>query len=169
MSVELLDDRTFKESMEKAAGRSKVNINTLGMISVLRADSTLVIAPIREFDASPASELKKGVNSAFAYINSPDRNVPPGYYTLRIRADMVKVGEVPGTLEYVDARGHIANRSNIQLDIKSLTLPNPPAFPHAVVNVESRQPMQADGHAVAASRQVVIVCCPNGYCWFERN
>jgi hypothetical protein len=169
MSAELLSDNAFRKSLEKAARRSKVNINTLGMVSVLRADSALVIAPIREFDVSPATELKKGVNSAFAYINSPDRNVPAGYYTLRITADAVKIGAVSGTLEYVDSRGQTANKSSVQLDIKSLTLPNPPALPHAVINVESRQVAHTGDLALTPLRDTVIVCCPNGYCWFEKK
>src|SRR4051812_45236958 len=139
MSVELLNDNTFRDSLEKAARRSKVNINTQGMVSVLRADSTLVIAPIREFDRSPATELKKGVNSAFAYIDSADRKIPAGFYTLRVTADGPALGAVSGTLEYVDSRGETASKSNVQLDIKSLTVPNPPAFPHAVISVETRQ------------------------------
>lgn len=169
MAVELPTHNTFGESLEKAAKDSKININTLGMVSLLRADSTLVIAPIREFDVTPASELKKGVNSAFAYIDSPDRNVPAGYYTLRVTADAPQIGEVPGTLEYVDSRGQTANKSSVQLDIKSLTLPHPPALPHTVINVESRRVAHAGDLALTALRDTVIVCCPNGYCWFEKQ
>lgn len=171
MSVELMNDKSFRDSLEKAARTSKLNINTAGMVSVLRPDSTLLIAPIREFDSSPASELPKGVNTAFAYINSPSRKVPAGYYTLRISAAAPKVGVVPGTLEYVDSHGKTAGKSDIQVDIKSMSLPHPPAFPHSVVSVESRQQgTQSDAAAPAIAQfEVVIVCCPNGYCWFEKQ
>ena len=169
MSVELLDDNALRESLEKAARRSKSEYQYSGNGHVLRADSTLIMAPIREFDVSPATELKKGVNSAFAYINGPGRNVPAGYYTLRITADAVKIGTVSGTLEYVDSRGQTANKSSVQLDIKSLTLPDPPAFPNAVINVESRQVTHTGDLALTALRDTVIVCCPNGYCLFEKQ
>ena len=169
MSTELLDDHLFKESLEKAARHTKVNVNTMGMVSILRADSTIVIAPIREFDVSPATELKKGVNSAFAYVNSPDRNVPAGFYTLRVSAVDVKLGEVPGTLEYVDSRGHVANKSAIQLDIKSLTVPASSVLTHSVINIESRQVAHAGELTPVSRGEIVTVCCPNGYCWFEKK
>jgi len=164
----ILDDEIFRHSLERAARRAKVQINTSEMITVLRADSTFIIAPLCDFDVSPATELPNGVDSAFAYIDSPDRQVPPGYYTLRVRTDAAEVGELPGTVEYVDRRGQVVSQVGVQVEVESLTLLDPPPFPHAVINLESRVATQGELSLVRRA-DVVIVCCPNGYCWFEKR
>lgn len=167
MNSDQLNHNVFKNSLEEFAKEKGEKINTLGMLSVLRADSTIIVAPLRSFDTSPATDLKKGVDSAYAFINSPERAIPAGFYTLRVSAETVQVGEVPGTLEYVDAHGKTVKRSAIQLDIKSLTVPQPPAFPHSVASVTSKDAHDG-GLTPAIQTDPIIVCCPNGYCWFER-
>ena len=101
MTLELNADR-FRTSLEQAASSSKLRINSEEMITVLHAKSTLVMAPLRDFDGSPATELHKGVDSVFAYVDSPDRGIPAGFYTLRVTANPTEVGEAEGTVEYVD-------------------------------------------------------------------
>ena len=167
MALEL-DDDIFRQALEKAARRRKVRINTTEMLTVLRGDSTRIMAPIREFDVSPATELPNGVDSVFAYIDSPDRAIPAGSYTLRVTAGAIKVGEIPGTVEYVDCRDQVIHKAGVQVDVDSLTLPDPPPFPHAVIGLKGHDKDQ-DHHSLAPRDDMVIVCCPNGYCWFERN
>ncbi len=168
-----LDDNVFRTTLERAARRNRLDINTSEMLTVLRCDSTLILAPLREFEVTPATALRNGVDSLFAYMDSAARGVPAGFYTLRVKSDAVKVGEVPGTLEYVDSRGQVVHRSSVQLDIKSLTVPDPAPFPHAVVSVggveEAQQANSMATRAQALQDDVVIVCCPNGYCWFEKK
>jgi hypothetical protein len=69
MTLEL-DDNVFRTTLEKAARRNRLDINTSEMLTVLRCDSTLILAPLREFDATPATALRNGVDSLFAYIDS---------------------------------------------------------------------------------------------------
>jgi hypothetical protein len=174
MALELNAD-TFRTALEKAATSSKLRINTAEMITVLHAKSTLVMAPLRDFDTSPATELPKGVDSVFAYVDSPDRGIPAGFYTLRVTAAPTKVGEIDGTVEYVDSRGKAVHKSEAHIDVHSLTLPDPMPFPHAVISLQGRDAGE-DHHSLAAQAigvqtnfETVIVCCPNGYCWFERK
>jgi len=172
MSGNILNHGVLKASIEEAAKGKGITLNTDGMFSVFRADSTIVVAPIREFDTSPATELKHGVNSAYAYIDSPKRNVPAGFYTLRVSAEAVKVGTVTGKLEYVDSHGKAVKTAPVEFDIKSLTLPNPPAFPHSIVSVgnhaDPQTPVAGGVTPAFQTDDPIIVCCPNGYCWFER-
>jgi hypothetical protein len=168
-----LDDNVFRKTLERAARRNRLDINASEMLTVLRCDSTLILAPLREFDVTPATALRNGANSLFAYIDSAARGVPAGFYTLRVKAEAIKVGEVPGTLEYVDSRGQVVRQSSIQLDIESLTVPDPAPFPHAVVGVggveAAHQANSTPTRAQAVQDDIVIVCCPNGYCWFEKK
>lgn len=164
MKHDALNNSVFKKHLENYAKERKEQINTRGMLSFLREDSTVIVAPLRSFDASPATNLPRGVDSAYAYIDSPERGIPAGFYTLRVSAKTVQLGTVPGTLEFVDTHGKIARRSDIQIDITSLTLPEQPAFPHSIVSMGNQ-----DTHAASLQADLVIVCCPkNGYCWFER-
>lgn len=168
-----LDDDIFRHSLERAARRCKVRINTDEMLTVLRADSTLIMAPLREFDVAPATELRNGVDSVFAYIDDADRGIPAGFYTLRVTADATEVGEIAGTVGYVDGRGEVMHKADVQVDVESLTLPDPAPFPHAVIGLRGEsvdQDHRSLASAAAAARSdMVLVCCPNGYCWFERN
>jgi len=139
------------------------------MVTVLRPHSTFILAPVRGFDASPATDLPHGVDSAFVYIDNPEQDIPTGFYTLRITAEDVKVGAVTGTVKYLDRRGHVAHEASIQLDVASLTVPDLKPFPHTVISLESRAAHPAMfGMAAVKSADEKIVCCPNGYCWFER-
>lgn len=174
MTLELNADR-FRTSLEQAATSSKLRINSDEMITVLHAKSTLVMAPLRDFDTSPATELHKGVDSVFAYVDSPDRGIPAGFYTLRVTANPTEVGQTEGTVEYVDPRGKVVHKSGAEVDVHSLSLPDPMPFPHAVISLRGRD-ADADHHSLAAQAtgvqtnfETVIVCCPNGYCWFERK
>ena len=166
-----LDDNVFRTTLERAARRNRLDINTSEMLTVLRCDSTLILAPLRAYDATPATALRNGVDSLFAYIDSAAKGVPAGFYTLRVSSDEVKLGEVPGTLEYVDSRGQVTARSSIRLHIKSLTVPEPPPFPHAVVSVRGVEPAEQtnSGTTRTDDGDLVIVCCPNGHCWFEKK
>ena len=165
----------FRKALDKAATSSKRPINTAEMITVLRDKSTVVMAPLRDFDVSPATELHKGVDSVFAYVDSPDRGIPAGFYTLRVKAHAIEVGEIDGIVEYVDLNGRVALKSGAHIDVHSLTLPDPMPFPHAVINLQGQDAAE-DHHSLAAQAvgvqtyfETVIVCCPNGYCWFEKK
>ena len=176
MALELNADALQDRRSRQAATSSKLRINSEEMITVLHAKSTLVMAPLRDFDTSPATELHKGVDSVFAYVDSPDRGIPAGFYTLRVTADPTEVGEIEGTVEYVDSRrkGGAQVRART-VDVHSLSLPDPMPFPHAVISLQGRD-ADEDHHSLAAQAtgvqtnfETVIVCCPNGYCWFERK
>src|SRR4051794_26843885 len=117
MKHDALNHNVFKKSMEEFAKDKGQPVNTQGMLSFLRDDSTLIVAPLRTFDTSPATELKHGVDSAYAYVDSPARGIPAGFYTLRISAKTVQIGEVPGTLDFVDAHGKSVKQSPIVIDI----------------------------------------------------
>lgn len=164
MTHAALNNSIFKKHLGDFAKERKQQINTHGMLAFLRDDSTIVVAPLSSFDTSPATDLPHGVDSAYAYIDSPKRAIPAGFYTLRVSAENVELGTVPGTLEFVDAHGKVAKRSAIEIDITSLTLLEQPASPHSIVSMSSQ-----DTHAASLQAELVIVCCPkNGYCWFER-
>ena len=94
---------------------------------------------------------------------------------LRVTADPTKVGEIEGTVEYVDSAGKAVHKSGPHIDVHLLTLPDPMPFPHAVISLQGRDANE-DHHSLAAQAtgvqtnfETVIVCCPNGYCWFERK
>jgi hypothetical protein len=114
-----LNVNMFRTALEKAAATSKMRINSAEMITMMRAKSTLVMAPLSDFDTSPATELPKGVDSVFAYVDSPDRGIPAGFYTLRVTADPTTVGEIDGTVEYVDLRGRVIRKAAAHVDVHS--------------------------------------------------
>ena len=111
-----LDDYVFRTSLEKAARRGKIKINASEIVTVLRTDSTLFMAPIRELDVIPISELPKGVNGSFDYIDRPARNILPtldnlvsvfgdqiGKLAHTVRSELAQGGRrspVPGPHEY---------------------------------------------------------------------
>ena len=75
---------------------------------------------------------------------------------------------MPGAVEYVERRGQVKHEAGVQVDVASLTLPDSPAFPHAVIGLKGHDEGQ-DHPSLAPQKDVVIVCCPNGYCWMERH
>lgn len=161
VSSQLLDDERFSTALEKAARRGRVQINTSEAATVLRADSTVAIAPVREFDMTPATELRTGVDVAFAYIDVPSPTVPAGYYTVRVTADVTEVGETRGTAELVDARGRVSHELAARVDVRSLTLPDPRPFAHTAINLENRVANE-DLTPTARPSIIIIIVCPNG-------
>lgn len=157
-----LDDDAFRKSLEAAARRSRVRINTDEMVTAMRADSTLVIAPVREFDTTPATDLREGADVAFAYFDGPNPGVPTGYFRVRVTAPVTKVGKVTGSAQLVDRRGDVVVELPVEVDVKSMTLPDPRPFPHTGLNVESRFADPGSFPPDPQAKLIIVILCPNG-------
>lgn len=160
--TQVLDDELFGKALQAAARRSKVRINTEEMVTALRADSALAIAPVREFDRTPATDLPDGTDVAFLYLDNNDPKIPAGFYRVRVSAPVTQLGKVRGTTQLIDRQGRVALELPADVDVKSMTLPDPRPFPHTGINVETRF---ADPDSFPPDPQpllIVVIICPNG-------
>jgi|SRR4051794_10221038 hypothetical protein len=171
--------RPVAQAMARAAARAGVSVNLDSLTQGTGNGATVVIGAITGMESIPATELPRGVDAAFAYLDLPtgpggaQPNLPAGYYTFRVSASSQTVDEalkasggvppdttspdgrpsVPGAkVELVDARGQVAAVIPGQLGVFSATVPPDAAKQRTLV-----EPV------IGAQYILVWVVCPNGW------
>lgn len=149
----------LSDQLQQAAKAANVKINSDEIFSMTRGKEAFAIAPIAGLEQTPATELRKGVDIAFAYFATDNPKVPAGYYTLRAQTDDVKVGNVAAKIHLLDRSGKAVAVVTGEAEIHSLTVPASAASQRTFVTV-----------AVPRTGPVVLepirywVKCPNGFC-----
>lgn len=110
-------------SLERAAERAEVSIVRKQTIIVSQGGFILVAAPIVGVESIAATHYKDGVDIAFAYLSDPSVTAHQGFYKLRVSAERIELGKVPGTLGWIDARGNVVTSWSAVVDVRSLTVP----------------------------------------------
>jgi hypothetical protein len=157
-----LDDDAFRYALDKAARQRRIDVNTNQLVTSLRRDSTVAVAPLRAFDVTPATALTAGADAVLAYIDLPHPNLPPDFYTIHVRANVTDVGELDGTAEFVDRRGHVPHRVKARVNVHHLSVPDPLPFPHTLINLESRIADPDEFRPEPQHSVIVLIRCPNG-------
>jgi hypothetical protein len=167
------------QTMVRAAARAGVSVNPNTLTQGSGNGATLVIGATTGLESIPATELPKGVNTAFGYLDLPDGpggvqpNLPAGFYTFRVSASLATVQEalkasggvppdttspvgrpsVPGAkVELIDAQGRVAAVIPGQLGVFSLTVPPDAAKQRTVVE------------PIIGGRYIIVwFICPNGW------
>jgi len=171
--------RPLAQAMARAAARAGVSVNLDSLTQGTGNGATVVIGAIAGMESIPATELPRGVNAAFAYLDLPtgpggaQPNLPAGFYTFRVSASSQTVDEalkesggvppdtttpdgrpsVPGAkVELIDARGQVAAVIPGQLGVFSTAVPPEAAKQRTLV-----EPI------LGAQYILVWIVCPNGW------
>lgn len=139
-----------------ASRKAKVKVHREEVFSISRGTETVAVAPIAGWEQIPATQLRNGVNIAFAYIDTAEPNVPRGYYTLKAYANVTDVGTIDAKVQLINRSGRVASEIPAQAEIHSLTVP-----PEAA----SRRTFVTTAAARQANRPIIWLRCPNGVCF----
>lgn len=140
-----------REALAQASSRARVQIHAQETVGLFGAEGALVAAPVAGWERIPATELPKGVNFGFAYLEGA--GVPAGYYTLRAFAEPTDVGTVPARVELVNEQGEVAGELRATAEIHSMRVPQTLRFERTVIVT---QPIERIN--------VIWFRCPNGVC-----
>lgn len=142
-------------SASKSAG---VDVRGDEAFTIASGNEIFVTAPVTGWEQLPASQLKGGVNIAFAYVGTSVPNVPPGYYTLKAFADGSRLGTVDAKVQFIDREGKVAAEIPAEAEIHSLTVPAKAASLHTFVTTLTRN------SSTSVNQRVIWFRCPNGEC-----
>lgn len=160
-----LKDRLVRNFVA-AADQSGRPVRAEETMVIVRKSGTFITAPLRGYERVPATRVTRGVEFAYAYVDAPKSGIPEGNYTLRAVAPEVKLGEISGRVEFVDANGKVAKRVPATLQVKSLTVPNPLPFPNTrtLGGLQLGSSPSPTAAAAAETAEVIYVweLCPNG-------
>lgn len=117
----------FKETravLVAAATAAEIRVTNEGMLSISQAGVSFVAASISGVEKIPPTAYAQGVNMAFVYLSGPNNWNLSGYYTVRMRADVMMAGKkVKGEMALVDRNRKVAARFPATFNVTSLTVP----------------------------------------------
>ena len=147
----------------EASKEAGVQVNAEEVFTLSRGAETVAVAPIAGWEQVPATDLRKGVNVAYAYFSTQEPKVPAGYYTLKAYADVNGVGTVAARVQLVDRGGKVVGEIPAEAEVHSLTVPPTAASQRTFVTTTD------DREAVATQvapgiRPRIWIRCPNGVC-----
>jgi hypothetical protein len=148
-----------KSDLIAAADKAGVKLNVEQIVTASSEDVTFAGTSIQGFEQVPATDLPKGVDAGFVYLDAPATGIPAGFYRLNAHANKedVRKGSYPGTVGFIGADGKEVARVAATMETSSLTVPNP--LPYARTRLETRIGTQTP------ERQdiiIIIIHCPNG-------
>jgi hypothetical protein len=150
---------SLKQQLIDAAAKDGNQLQTDEMLTLSSNGITLASGSIVGFEQVPSTALAGGVDFGYTYLDAPQSGIPTGIYRLRAHANAqdIKIGDYPGTVDYIDSTGKVVATVASTVESSSLTVPNPLPFPHTTVGASYR--MVNRGHWVTT---INIWICPNG-------
>jgi hypothetical protein len=149
----------LKQQLIDAAAKDGSLLQTDEMVTLAGNGLTFAGGSIVGFEQVPSTALAGGVDFGYTYLDAPQSGIPTGIFRLRAHANAqdIKIGDYPGTVDYIDSTGMVVATVAATVESSSLTVPNPLPFPHTTVGASYR--MVNRGHWVTT---VYIWICPNG-------
>jgi hypothetical protein len=147
----------------EAAKAARIKVQREEVFSISRGSETFAAATIAGWEQIPTTELRKGVDIAFAYFSTADPKVPKGYFTLRAYADVTSVGTVVARVQLIDHKGKVAAEIPAEADIYSLTVPLAPASHRTFVTTAGARQIH-DEDLMRRRGITICFCCSNGGC-----
>jgi hypothetical protein len=148
------DSGDTAQGLLEASAAAGIDVRAEEVFSISRAGDSFAAAPIVGWENVAATELRDGVDIAFAYVALSEPEVPAGYYTLRAFADATEVGTVDARVELVDDQGEVRAELPAQAEIHSLTVPDPAPFRNTFILAQPDR----------LGRTLIWLRCPNGVC-----
>lgn len=142
------------EQLLEAGRGAGVEVHPEEVFTLARGDESITASPIKGWETIPATELRNGVNIAFAHFGIAEPKVPAGYYTLKAFADPTGVGTVEARVQLIDGQGGVAAELPALAEIHSMTVPE---------QARSQRSFITTGPA-GQGRTVIWFRCPNGVC-----
>lgn len=126
-------ENQWEKALIQASKSAGVEVDTTEMYNISRRDRRFVVTPMRGFEQVPATQALVGMDYAFGYFEVPGSDLPAGFYTLRLQAEEINLGEGKGVVDFVDEFGQVVHRMPAELQVISLTVPDPLPFPRTLV------------------------------------
>ncbi|MFY9554886.1 MAG: hypothetical protein WAV20_18205 [Blastocatellia bacterium] len=142
-----------------ASKLARVKVHSEEVFSIARGTEALAVAPVAGWERIPATQMRNGVNIAFAYFDTKEPKVRRGYYTLKAYANVTEVGTVDARVELIDRSGRVAGEIPAQAEIHSLTVPPEAASRRTFVTTAT-----AVQTPINPNRPRIWFRCPNGVC-----
>ena len=119
-----------------------------------------VAATIAGLERVPATELVRGIDTGYIYLNGAS-DLDPGFYLMRVTTRTAELGENAGVLQLYDKTGNLVWSEPTLLFIHSLTLPDRPEGFVARTSIGIHDADPFDPTLPCAFR--VCFLCSNGY------
>ncbi|MFP2911041.1 hypothetical protein ACLESD_39605 [Pyxidicoccus sp. 3LFB2] len=149
-----------REQLIKAAEEAGVKLNREEIVTASSKDVNFVGTSIEGFEQVPATDLPKGVDAGFVYLDAPATGIPAGFYRLNAHANEedIQKGTYQGTVGLIGADGKEVARMPATMETSSLSVPNP--LPYARTRMETRVGGigSPDRHEII----IIVIHCPNG-------
>lgn len=151
------------DQLLEASRAAGVQVHADEVFTLSRGSETVTAAPIAGWEQVPATDLRKGVNFAYAYFSTQEPKVPAGYYTLRAFADVNSVGTSAARVQLLDRDGKIAAEVPAEVEVHSLTVPQGVGSLRSFVTATDDRATLA-AQVVPGIRPRLWFRCPNGQC-----
>lgn len=141
-------------TVASAAGKS-VHLDQI--VTVSAPGATVAATTIQGYEQVPATDLPKGVDAGFLYLDAPSSGIPTGFYTVRAsaKAGDVRVGDFDGTVQLVTPDGEVAAELPAKMDAFSLSVPAELPYPRTTVDAGARRKWNEN-------YLIIDYWCPNG-------
>jgi hypothetical protein len=151
--------------LAESARKAGVPIDTEETVTATAPGLRIAATSVQGFEHAPATDLAKGSDMGYLFIDAPGSGLATGGYLLRASADAsdIRLGEFPAKVELVDAQGKVVQTLESRVDAWSLTVPETLAYPRTRVGIEVHQETDPSGPGEARIIRVdVYYDCPNG-------
>ena len=157
-----LSQEHVEKVMKRAAAQAGLRIETAGMSMVARNELMAVAATTAGLETVPATELVRGIDTGYLYLNGAS-NFAPGFYRVRVTTRTARLGANEGIIQLFDQAGTPVWREPTRIEIVSLTLPDRPEgfVARTSIGIQDANPFDPF-NPTPCSFQVCFLCS-NGY------
>lgn len=140
-----------------AASAAGVAVHLDQLVTVSTQGATVAATTVQGYEQVPATDLPKGVDAGFLYLDAPSSGIPTGFYTVRAsaKAGDVRVGDFDGTVQLVSKDGRVAAELPAKMDAFSLSVPAELPSPRTTVDTSARRRWNEN-------YIIIDYWCPNG-------
>jgi hypothetical protein len=147
-----------REALFKAAAEAGVKLNQEQTVTATAPGVSFAGTSIAGFEQVPATQLTKGADAGFIYLDAPETGIPTGYYRLNARAEAPQLGTYEGTVGLISADGKEVARVPATMETWSMEVPS--TLPYAQTRMSAQ--LDRDPMGEQPARIIIIIRCPNG-------
>jgi hypothetical protein len=148
--------------MRRSAARAGLRVETAGMSILTRGELMAVAAATSGLERIPATELVRGIDTGYIYLNGAS-HLDPGFYRVRVTTRTAHLGENEGVIQLYDQIGNPVWSDPTLLHVASLTLPDRPEgfLARTSIGIHDADPFDPFDPRPCAFR--ICFLCSNGY------
>jgi hypothetical protein len=143
----------------EAANTARVSINREQTVTASAPGVSFAGTSVAGFEQVPATQLPRGADAGFIYLDAPTSGIPAGYYRLNARAANPQLGTYEGTVSLISMEGKEVARVPATMETWSMEVPRPLPYAQTAMDVHVSHDPSTGGEP---SRIIIIIYCPNG-------